>query len=424
MYCVRIFQRGIMLSIIICVYNTEKDKFKHCLSSISNSILENYEVVIIDDGSTIDYSDLITYYSEKMNINYIKTENNGTLKARLFGINKCKGDHICYVDSDDTVSFCYHQASMFEIKDADILINDWAFKTSSALYCCSEDSTLNSDILSDQPLDVFFSKNGYEHSYYVLWNKIFKKDILLKAKKEIEKHQIEKLVYAEDVLISYFAFYHSKLIKNTHLGFYFYHKHSSQEVSISCAEKLENQTYAAGAVFDLISQHLTQQNKIEKYKNNLHVWQQLICSTMFENAKQFKSNKTIDCIKITFPNCQLKRQKISNSKYIKKKLLPNNILEIDRQLKDIYLQNSNVKIFCKNNNSYTQKTLTHMKKIFNLNYELIEKKINNCLMIKKEKNTLKQKIIHSYFITKIGLILFPPSSKIRNFLKKKLLHLD
>ena len=249
-----------MLSIIICVYNTEKDKFKDCLSSISNSILENFEIIIIDDGSTIDYSDLIKYYSEKMKINYVKTENKGTLKARLLGIEKANGDFICYVDSDDTVSFCYHKASMLEIKDSDILINDWAFKTNSALYCCSEDSTLNTNILSDNPLDLFFSKKGYEHSYYVLWNKIFKKTILLKAKKDIEKHQIEKLVYAEDVLISYFAFHHAKSIKNTHLGFYFYHKHSSQEVSITSAEKLENQTIAAGIVFDLISQHLTQQN--------------------------------------------------------------------------------------------------------------------------------------------------------------------
>lgn len=423
MYCVRIFLRGSMLSIIICVYNTEKDKFEDCLSSISNSILENFEVVIIDDGSTIDYSDLITFYSEKMNINYIKTENKGTLKARLFGIEKCKGEYVCYVDSDDTVSFCYHLASMREIKNSDIVINDWAFKTSSALYCCAEDSTLNSDILSDQPLDVFFSKNGYEHPYYVLWNKIFKKDILLKAKKDIEKHQIEKLVYAEDILICYFAFYHSKSIKNTHLGFYFYHKHSSQEVSISSAEKLENQTLAAGVVFNVILQHLTQQNLIKKYENHLFIWQQLICSTMFENAKQFKSNQTIDCIKKAFPNCALKKQKISDSKYIKKLLLPNNILEIDSQLKDIYLENSKANIFCKNN-SYAHKTLTRMKKIFNLNYELIDKKVNNCLIIKKEKNTLKQKIIHNYFITKIGLTILRPSSKIRRFFKKKLLYLD
>ena len=52
-------------------------------------------------------------------------------------------------------------------------------------------------------------------------------------KKVIEKLSLPKLVYAEDVLISYFAFSYAKLIKNTHLGYYFYHKHTSQEMSIS-----------------------------------------------------------------------------------------------------------------------------------------------------------------------------------------------
>ena len=412
-----------MLSIIICVYNTDKDKFNNCLSSISNSILENFEVVVIDDGSTTDYSDLILEFSKTINLNYFKTENKGTLSARLLGIEKAKGDYICYVDSDDTVSFCYHQASMQEIKDADIIINDWAFKTGSALYYCAEDSTIINAIKSQNPLDVFISKIGYEHSYYVLWNKIFKKESLQKAKKDIEKSTISKMAYAEDVLICYYAFANSKYVKNTHLGYYFYHKHSSQEVSVSSVEKLKNQIISVGTVFNLISTDLSQKNMLCKYEKNLQTWKQLLCSTMLDHSKQFQSKEIISLIQNTYSDCIFKCQKIVNSKYIKKRLLPNNIEEIDASLKAIYLRNLNEYIFCKNN-SYTQKTLNQMKKIFNLNYEITTKKISNCVIIKKEKNNLKQKIIHNYFVTKIVLILFPPSSKIRQALKKKFFQID
>ena len=416
-------QRGIMLSIIICVYNTQKELFKNCLNSIANSILENYEVVIIDDGSTIDYSDLIDQFKNLINLKYIKTKNMGTLSARLRGIQEANGEYICYVDSDDTISFCYHSAMINQIEDCDIIINDWAMKTKFATYYCLDDSTISTDIDSNSPLDIFFSKNGYEHSYYVLWNKIFKKEVLLKAKKEIEKSMPAKLVYGEDVLISYHAFANARHVKNTHLGFYFYHKHSSQEVAISSAEKLENQVISIGQVFELILTDLTSRNFKERYESNLLNWQQLICSSMLENAKQFKSKKTISIIENTFPNCILKGKRISNSKYIKKQLLPNNIEEIDKDLKAIYLRNSNDLIYCKKN-SYTHKTLINMKCIFNLKFEVINDKNKAFILIKNDRNTLKQKLIHNYFVTKIGLILFPPSSKIRKLLKKKIINLN
>ena len=46
------------LSVIICVYNTEKQYFEECLKSIRKSTLKDYEILVIDDGSNIDYSDV------------------------------------------------------------------------------------------------------------------------------------------------------------------------------------------------------------------------------------------------------------------------------------------------------------------------------------------------------------------------------
>ena len=115
------------LSVIICVYNTEKQYFEECLKSVRNSTLKDYEILVIDDGSTIDYTDVIKKYEPR----YVKTENRGLFASRLFAISIAKGDYVTFVDSDDTVTFNYHQPMLNAAinLNCDVVINDWAFHT-------------------------------------------------------------------------------------------------------------------------------------------------------------------------------------------------------------------------------------------------------------------------------------------------------
>ena len=61
------------LSIIVCLYNTNRKYFEDCLFSITNSTLnkKDYEILVIDDGSDSDYSDITEKYGARL----IKTEN-------------------------------------------------------------------------------------------------------------------------------------------------------------------------------------------------------------------------------------------------------------------------------------------------------------------------------------------------------------
>lgn len=64
---------------------------------------DRIHVVIIDDCSTTDYSDLISSFSEVLDINYIRLQNNvGSGKARQIGIENSTSKYICFVDSDDS----------------------------------------------------------------------------------------------------------------------------------------------------------------------------------------------------------------------------------------------------------------------------------------------------------------------------------
>jgi glycosyltransferase involved in cell wall biosynthesis len=89
------------LSIIVCAYNTSKELLRASFESIKSSTISKYdgeyEICFVDDGSEIDYSDLISEYKVKA----IKTENRGIFSARMTGIEMAKGEYIAFCECDD-----------------------------------------------------------------------------------------------------------------------------------------------------------------------------------------------------------------------------------------------------------------------------------------------------------------------------------
>lgn len=96
-----------LISIIVPVYNVE-DFLPHCIDSILAQTYTNYEIIIVDDGST-DGSGLICdqYSSNHNQITVVHTENAGPSHARNTGLEIAKGDYISFIDSDDTIAPTY-----------------------------------------------------------------------------------------------------------------------------------------------------------------------------------------------------------------------------------------------------------------------------------------------------------------------------
>lgn len=89
------------VSIIIPVYNVEKYLHK-CIDSILGQTFNDYEIILIDDGSTDKSLQICEEYKVKNSkICYYHQENCGPGKARNLGIDKAVGDYILFVDSDD-----------------------------------------------------------------------------------------------------------------------------------------------------------------------------------------------------------------------------------------------------------------------------------------------------------------------------------
>lgn len=93
-----------VISVIVSVYNLE-DKIRHCLDSLINQTMSDFEVICINDCSIDNSLNVLREYSEKHPfIRIIDNEMNvGAGLSRHYGIKAAQGDYITFVDGDDTV---------------------------------------------------------------------------------------------------------------------------------------------------------------------------------------------------------------------------------------------------------------------------------------------------------------------------------
>lgn len=92
------------LSVVIPAYNAQKF-ISRCISSALASDLKEIEVIAVDDGSTDETKDILSWY-ENMYPQFFKKifkENGGAAEARNYGIAKSKGHYIAFIDSDDMI---------------------------------------------------------------------------------------------------------------------------------------------------------------------------------------------------------------------------------------------------------------------------------------------------------------------------------
>ena len=90
-----------LVSIIIPIYNSQSFLEK-CLTSVIKQTYHNFEVLLINDGSTDESRDICDKYSNIDNrIRTYHKSNGGVSSARNFGLEKAQGEYIVFVDSDD-----------------------------------------------------------------------------------------------------------------------------------------------------------------------------------------------------------------------------------------------------------------------------------------------------------------------------------
>ena len=101
-------------SLIIPVYN-RPDEVDELLMSLSQMEYHDvYEIVIIEDGSTIKCQEVLEKYADKLNISYYFKPNSGPGDSRNFGMEKARGNYFIIFDSDCIIPANY----LIEVENA------------------------------------------------------------------------------------------------------------------------------------------------------------------------------------------------------------------------------------------------------------------------------------------------------------------
>ena len=140
--CVRNDEIGFLeefkVSIVIPVYNTE-DYVGRAIESAICQTYSNVEIIIVNDGSTDNSAEICKQYmASDSRIKYFYTENRGVSAARNIGIEKCTGDFIQFLDSDDEMSSEKTEKLMRLIKkkDVDIVFGGYEMYKDGKIIIC------------------------------------------------------------------------------------------------------------------------------------------------------------------------------------------------------------------------------------------------------------------------------------------------
>lgn len=196
-----------MISIVIPIYNAS-DCLRRCLDSIVNQTFKEYEVWLINDGSTDSSGAICEEYTKKyQQFNVYHGVNKGVSHARNIGIGKAFGEYITFVDADD-----YLDKQFLEM----LLPKDGADFTIGAVRVLTRNGISKvENILCPNPGGDKSKINCVlnHHLVRTVWGKLFKRSIII----ELEKRFDPKFKIGEDTL---FVLSFLKEVQTTYIAEY------------------------------------------------------------------------------------------------------------------------------------------------------------------------------------------------------------
>lgn len=210
------------ISIIVPVYNTES-YIRRCLDSICAQSFTNFEVILIDDGST-DHSGIICdqYAKKYTNFKVYHVENGGPSRARNKGLECARGMYVTFVDGDDWLeqNALEIYISAIELYQADVVKAGYIKEYNKrSVVVKIEHEVIYTD------LESFFV--GIEDSKYYgfLWNGVYRKNVIGHIRMDetirwCEDHMFtcEVLLHATKMVLLSDALYHYRKTENTTLS--------------------------------------------------------------------------------------------------------------------------------------------------------------------------------------------------------------
>jgi len=302
------------LTVLTSVYNCDK-YIGECIESVINQTFENFEFIIIDDGSTDNTSKIIQSYVDKdRRIKFYKKLNSGLTNSLNYGINLSNSNYILRIDADDKM-FANRIEIVFDLiktKNVDIVVNRSLLIDSNGSKI-KKSKKLNKDQLKKCLLNGF---SPFSHS-----SVIFKKDKIIELGKYnsfYEKSQDYDLWLRMIKNNSKFYFYnqtltylriHNESLTNLELDFYSMISLFNYWLFIDFNQSLSNEELVSNKSF------------LVKWINNNYLYKNFFVKQNFQYSKNSFIRKMHNYLKpkiyyIVYLNFKKNAKRINPNKFI------------------------------------------------------------------------------------------------------------
>lgn len=176
------------VSIIVPIYNPGKKLIK-CISSILKQTFKNFELILVNDGSTDESLDVCKSYQEKDNrVIIIDKKNEGSILSRKRGIEASNSDYVMFVDADDWIDKKLVETLLNELKynDADISVcntykvlgNSSLIKRKNNNIYFKDNRLFQNESIKNELIEAYLWGHPFPSS---LFAKLYKRELLLSS---------------------------------------------------------------------------------------------------------------------------------------------------------------------------------------------------------------------------------------------------
>ena len=256
-----------MVSIIVPIYNAE-NYLRRCVDSILNQEYTDYELLLVNDGSTDASGDICEEYGDRdPRVIVIQKENTGVSDSRNRALDRARGKYLQFLDSDDWIT---PDATRLFVRAAeeygcDMVISDFYRVVGERLS--TKGDIEEEGVLTREEFAAHMMENPADFYYGVLWNKLYRRDI-------VEEHNLRMdtdINWCEDFMFNLEYIRYAKVFYALHAPIYYYVKRkgslASQGINISKTVKMKLNVFE---YYNNFYKHVLEEEDYEK--NRLQVY--------------------------------------------------------------------------------------------------------------------------------------------------------
>ena len=256
-----------MVSIIVPIYNAE-NYLRRCVDSILNQEYTDFELLLVNDGSTDASGDICEEYGDRdPRVIVIQKENTGVSDSRNRALDRARGKYLQFLDSDDWIT---PDATRLFVRAAeeygcDMVISDFYRVVGERLS--TKGDIEEEGVLTREEFAAHMMENPADFYYGVLWNKLYRRDI-------VEEHNLRMdtdINWCEDFMFNLEYIRYAKVFYALHAPIYYYVKRkgslASQGINISKTVKMKLNVFE---YYNNFYKHVLEEEDYEK--NRLQVY--------------------------------------------------------------------------------------------------------------------------------------------------------